>query len=200
MISKVNRLKIFAIVSAIIPVMACSLFSGSGNNSNNPASVTPTPTKVIADNEADVESPGPCEGVSGVFEMLILVGPTEGTGLEPIAVGELPFSVIQEEDSFIVKGSGRITYEEVLTEEWGTYTVSLDMNAEIGGACLEENDQGSLDVVVDATGEQMVEVRAEGFSGDYPWSGSHQLDLFFPLAEGAQAEGEGWAFILHLEK
>ena len=63
-------------------------------------------------------------------------------------------------------------------------------------------DEGSekLNFVIDMSGEQMLEVRAEGFSGDYPWSGSHQSNLSFPLEEGSTAEGEGWAFVLHLNK
>ena len=44
----------------------------------------------------------------------------------------------------------------------------------------------------------MVDVQSEGFQGQYPWSGTQQLDLAFPLAEGAEASGEGWQFVLHI--
>jgi hypothetical protein len=46
----------------------------------------------------------------------------------------------------------------------------------------------------------MIEVRAEGFQGDYPWTGTHELNLSFPLEDGAIAEGEGWIFVLHLSQ
>jgi hypothetical protein len=55
-----------------------------------------------------------------------------------------------------------------------------------------------LNLALTVSGEQMVEVRAEGFSGDYPWSGTHEFSLSFPAEEGASAEGEGWVFVLHL--
>ena len=44
----------------------------------------------------------------------------------------------------------------------------------------------------------MVEVTADGFHQKYPWEGTHSMDLVLPLEEGASAEGEGWAFVLHL--
>ena len=48
------------------------------------------------------------------------------------------------------------------------------------------------------SGDQMVEIRSEGYQADFPWSGTQELDLSFPLEEGALSEGEGWAFALHL--
>ena len=57
---------------------------------------------------------------------------------------------------------------------------------------------GDLHMMIEMTGEQMVEVRAEGFQGDYPWAGSHQIEISLPIKEGATAEGDGWAFVLHL--
>jgi len=71
------------------------------------------------------------------------------------------------------------------------------MTAVLSGICFGDTGNETLDLIVDVSGEQMVEVRAEGFSGDYPWSGTHQLELSFPLVEGVSAEGGGWAFILH---
>ena len=55
-----------------------------------------------------------------------------------------------------------------------------------------------VNMTVETCGEQMVEIRADGFSGDYPWSGKHMLNLTFSLESGLSAEGESWAFILHL--
>ena len=55
-------------------------------------------------------------------------------------------------------------------------------------------------MTAEMNGEQMVEVRADGFRGDYPWNGTHTLNLSFPLEDGAMVEGEGGAFVLHLSK
>jgi hypothetical protein len=55
-------------------------------------------------------------------------------------------------------------------------------------------------MTVEMSGEQMLEVRAEGFSGDYPWSGTNQFDLSFALEDGVTSSGDGWAFILHLNE
>lgn len=170
---------------------ACSVSPGPE------AAPTPTPTPA-GGGGGQTTSASPCQGVSGVIEMQVLVGPSEAVGLEPVAVGEIPFSVIQREDGYIVQGSGDITYEAVLEKEWGTYSVNLDMTAALIGECREENGEGVLDMVISASGEQMVEVRAEGFQGDYPWSGTRDLPVVMPLLEGASAEGEGWTFILHI--
>ena len=194
-----NKTKpIFAIIMILISILACSIFTENREGLSNSIDPTPTPTAPAA-LPAGLE-PNPCDGLSGVLEMQILVGPSEVAGLEPVAVGELPFSVMKGDDSYIVQGGGDVTYQDVLQEEWGTYTVFLDMIAIIDGQCILVGEEVSLEMGVEATGEQLLEVRAEGFQGDYPWSGSHHLDLFFPWEEGAQAEGEGWAFILHLNE
>jgi hypothetical protein len=143
-------------------------------------------------------SPDKCEGLSGVFEIQVLVGPSEVVGLEPVAVGTIPFSVVSDNGTNIIQGSGSISYQDVLAEAWGTYTVSFELEATVGGECEGDELSGTLRVTISLVGEQLVEVRAEGFQGDYPWSGSHEFDLSFPIAEGASAEGEGWQFILHL--
>jgi hypothetical protein len=54
----------------------------------------------------------------------------------------------------------------------------------------------NLEVVM--TGEQMVEVIADDFHGEYPWTGPHSLEFSVPLLEGASMEGEGWVLTLHL--
>jgi hypothetical protein len=118
----------------------------------------------------------------------------------PYAVGDIPFSVMAEGQIYVIQGGGDISYQQVLEKEWGTYTVTLDMAAVVSGECKGESGNETLNMTVEASGEQMVEIRAEGFSGDYPWSGTHQLELTFPIVEGASAEGEGWAFILHLNE
>ncbi len=74
---------------------------------------------------------------------------------------------------------GTISYEEVLQEEWGTFTVSLDMEATVDGECEGTSGSEVLNITVEMSGEQMVEVRAEGFQGDYPWSGTHEFAFSF---------------------
>jgi hypothetical protein len=194
-----SMLKIFIVLGIMISVLACSVLSGSSDSTTPTLEPTPTPTSLIG-----VESVTPtpvtnvCEGLSGTLEMQVLVGPADAVGLEPVAVGDIPFSVISENGVCLVQGGGGITYEDVLEKEWGTYTVKFDMDTDVQGSCESDDQTGTLDVTVVASGEQMVEVRAEGFQGDYPWSGSHTLDLSFPIEEGASASGEGWAFVLHL--
>jgi hypothetical protein len=53
-------------------------------------------------------------------------------------------------------------------------------------------------MAVTMDGEQLVTVTSEGFSAQYPWSGSETRNVSFPIQEGATASGEGWAFVLHL--
>lgn len=130
--------------------------------------------------------------------MMILVGPADAVGLEPVAVGLLPFSVVSESAPYLVQGGGQIEYSQVLEEEWGTYTVTMDMQSTIQGECVSTDTVEKIDFTIESSGEQMVEVRAEGMQGDYPWSGTRVLDLSFPLVDGATAQGEGWTFVLHL--
>ena len=165
-------------------------------------SLTPTAT-TVGERVPEVKlSPttSRCDGLSGELEMQILVGPADVVGLEPVAVGGIPFFVVSEGDAYIVQGGGAISYQEVLAEDWGTYTVSLNMESTIDGECGGDDGSEELSLLIEMSGDQMVEVRAEGFQGDYPWAGTHELNLSFPLEDGAMAEGEGWTFILHLNK
>jgi hypothetical protein len=132
--------------------------------------------------------------------MQILVGPADAVGLEPVAVGTLPFSVVSESEPYLVQGGGDINYSQVLEEEWGTYTVTLDMQSSLSGECVDTEGGEVLNVTIESSGEQMVEVRAEGMQGDYPWSGTRTLELSFPLVDGATAQGEGWSFVLHFSE
>jgi len=164
--------------------------------------LTPTPTKV-GDGVPEVKLPptaSRCDGLSGELEMQVMVGPAEAVGLEPFAVGAIPFSVVSDGEDHIVEGGGAISYQETLEADWGTYAVSLDMEGTINGQCGGDDGSEELNITIEMSGEQMVEVRAEGLQGDYPWAGTHELTLSFPLEDGAISEGEGWAFILHLNK
>lgn len=186
----------------ILLMLACGLFSNPDPEPDleSPPSSTPTPTSGGLIEVAPPSDPSRCDGLSGALEIQILVGPAEAVGMEPVAVGELPFSVASEDGAYLIQGGGGVSYQQTMTEVWGTYSVSLNMAGTLQGECSGEPGSEILDVTVEMSGEQMVEVRAEGFSGDYPWSGSHTMELSFPLEEGATAEGEGWAFVLHLSK
>jgi hypothetical protein len=140
-----------------------------------------------------------CEGLSGELEVKILAGPAAAVGLEPHAVGTVPWSVTSSEPPYIIQGGGFISYDRTLEEQWGTYQVTLDLDFIIDGECVPDERDGQLHMDVEMTGEQMVEVTAEGFHGEYPWAGTHTMALEFPIVEGATAEGEGWQFVLHLK-
>lgn len=92
-----------------------------------------------------------------------------------------------------------ISDEATLTEEWGTYTVTMNMETAVQGECLGEAGNEQLNLVLDMAGEQPAVVKAEGFQREYPWTGTETRDLAFPLKEGATAPGEGWAAVLHLD-
>jgi len=115
-------------------------------------------------------------------------------GLEPFSVGSIDLSVSSGGAPYVVQGQGHIAYEDILTEEWGTYEVILDLDISIGGECGD----GRLVLVLNLAGSQFVEVISEGFHGEYPWEGEHSINVVFPLVDGATVEGEGWVFILHL--
>ena len=136
-----------------------------------------------------------CQNLGGSLEMELMVGPAEVVGLDPVVIGQIPFSV--DEDG-IVAGSGSLQYQDVLEKEWGTYTVFFEGDAFLTGVCLDSGDGGELNLTLEFTGEQMVEVDLGGAVQEYPWSGTRELDLSFPVQEGAREEGEGWAFVLQL--
>ena len=165
------------------------------------ASATPTPTPTTAPlpvATTPVPEASRCQGLAGQLEIQVLVGPAEAVGLEPVAVGNVPFSVTTSEPPYLVTGQGPISYEATLPQEWGTYSVNLNMENAVEGQCSGEAGSEQLDLVLEMTGEQMVVVDAEGFHGEYPWSGTQTRELSFPLQEGATAQGEGWAIVLHL--
>jgi hypothetical protein len=172
-----------------------STITGEENVTPTP---TPTPIMVVEENPTPTPESNICQGLSGDIAMEVLVGPADAVGLEPIAVGNIPFSVVPEGEAYAVQGSGSIAYQDVLEAEWGTYTVDFDLDAAVSGVCEGDAQNGALNIVMEMSGEQMVEVRAEGFQGDYPWAGQHTFNLSFPIEEGATAAGEGWTFVLQL--
>ena len=166
------------------------------------ATPTPTPTP-SPEPQGPVVSVTPpaasrCEGLAGQLELQVLVGPAEAVGLEPVAVGTVPLAVTTSAPPYLVAGQGPISYEATLTQEWGTYAVTMDMQTAVQGECSGEAGSEQLNLVLEMAGEQLVVVDAEGFHGEYPWAGTQTRDLVFPLEEGATAQGEGWAVVLHL--
>ena len=139
-----------------------------------------------------------CEGLSGTLEVMILAGPAEVVGLEPYTVGNVPFIVASEDETYTVQGGGPISYADILEEEWGTYEVTLDFSTSIEGICAGNAGEEKLQLDLLMEGNQNVIVEAEGFSGEYPWAGEIKRELEFPLVNGASNEGEGWAVVLHL--
>jgi hypothetical protein len=153
---------------------------------------TPTPTPLPPPSQpSPTPTLCPCDGLSGAIEVQVLVGPAEAVGLEPFAVGSIPFTVA----CGTVQGAGHVAYQDILTKEWGTYKVTLNLDIAVNGECGED---AGLDVALDLAGSQYVEVTAEGFHGEYPWEGEHSFPLSFPLQDGAIVQGEGWAFVLRL--
>jgi hypothetical protein len=136
--------------------------------------------------------------LNGLLELQVLVGPAEAAGMEPLAVGNAPFSVSTGQPPYLVQGGGPIFYDQVETFEWGTYSVSLLMDTTISGECTGFSGSESLNLVLEAKGEQMVVVDASGFHGEYPWEGTHSFDLTFPLTDEASVQGEGYVFVLRL--
>lgn len=164
---------------------------------------SPTPTNTPTPAAAIQHTPPPpssrCEDLAGDVEIQVLVGPAEAVGMEPQAVGNAPFSVVSSEPPYLVQGAGPISYEGVQVHDWGTYSVALEMDTTISGECTGAGGDETLHLILEASGEQMVVVDASGFQGEYPWSGTHSFDLTFPLVDGASVQGEGYAFVLHLQ-
>lgn len=164
---------------------------------------TPTPTPTVSGGGAGptptepVNAQNRCAGLAGELEIQVLVGPAEAVGLEPVAVGRVPFAATSE-PPYVVQGQGPISYDDVLGAAWGTYAVTMDLDFVVEGECSGQEGGEQLDLLLEMTGEQLVVVDAEGFHGEYPWSGTQTLDLTFPLEDGATAEGEGWVVVLHL--
>jgi hypothetical protein len=130
--------------------------------------------------------------------MQVLVGPADAAGMEPVAVGKAPFSVVTGEARYLIQGGGPISYDDMATFDWGTYSVTLSMDTTISGECTGSAGSEALNLVLEGTGEQLLVVDASNFHGEYPWAGTNRFDLAFPLQDGASVQGEGYAFVLHL--
>jgi len=164
------------------------------------ATLTPTPTPGGIDISTTETPPAAnrCRGLTANLEVRILAGPAEAVGLEPVAIGQVPIAVTSEKPLYLVSGGGPISYSATLTEEWGTYQVTMDLDLAVNGECLPQPGAGQLNLVVDLTGNQLVKVEGGSFQGEYPWSGAVSQHAILAVEDGATAEGEGWMLILHL--
>ena len=172
------------------------------SEAQEPATSTPTPTPTAGPLPVATTPPpaaSRCERLAGQLEIRVLAGPAEVVGLEPVAVGSVPFAVTTSESPYPVEGQGPISYEDILGQEWGTYAVTMDLDMVVQGGCSGQAGREQLDLVLKMTGEQLVVVEAGGNHWEYPWSGTQSLNLAFPLEEGATAQGEGWVVVLHLD-
>lgn len=159
---------------------------------------TPTPPVLIELTPTSPPSASRCQGLAGQIEVQVLVGPAEAVGLDPVAVGSVPFAMVGDQAPYLVEGSGTLSYDQVLPQEWGTYAVTMNMDVNASGECDGPEGSEQLLLTLEATGDQLVVVDAGEFYGEYPWSGTNTFALQFPLEEGATVEGEGYSFVLHL--
>ena len=140
-----------------------------------------------------------CEGLSGNFEMQVLVGPSEAVGLTPFGIGTIPFSVENDQGSYLVQGEGTIDYEDVLEFQGGTFTVFFDMVGEIDGVCTQIDDGGVMDFTFNMTGDQVFIVDSANGQTEYPKYFEYEFEYSFPVVDGATESGLEWALILHLD-
>jgi len=181
----------------VITLVSCSQLSSLGAGTSSEA--TPTPTDIAGGIVETSESDNPCANLSGTLELQLLIAPSEAVGLTPYTFATIPFQVIQEGNVYLVEGSGAVDYyEDILTADWGSFAVTFDGVTSVTGECAAVDGSGTLNVLVEMTGQQTVVVTVEGVEYTYPWEGSPNVEASFPLAEGAEVSGEGWALILHL--
>lgn len=193
---RLSLLVISLLLAAI--TVGCGLPSSQGTEDSTNA--TPTPTKITGqvivtpDNSQNI-----CDGLAGTLEMQLLIGPSEAVGLSPYTFATIPFQVVQEGSIYFVEGGGAVEYyEDLLTADWGSFGVTFEGDTSVSGECIPSGEGGTLNVTVEMDGQQTVVVTVEGMETTYPWEGSPTVEASFPLAEGAQIDGEGWALILHL--
>jgi len=75
--------------------------------------------------------PNQCEGFSGELEVFVMAGPGAAVGLEPFAIGNFPISVALIDGTYQVTGGGPADYYDLLTADWGTYEVMMDLDISI---------------------------------------------------------------------
>ena len=194
---KKNYFTISAILIFLLAGTGCGIFSELSDQ------VLPTPTPTLPGGSgviAPTDDQNPCEGLAGSLELQLLIGPSEAVGLEPTTAARIPFAVENVDGEYRVSGSGPVDYyEDIYEAEWGSFTVTFEGETVISGECLSQEDQNMLDIQVEMAGEQTVTIIVEGTETTFPWSGTPTIEASFPLLDGAQAQGEGWQLVLHLD-
>ena len=131
--------------------------------------------------------------------MQLLIGPSEAVGLTPYTFANIPFQVVNVDSSYLVEGGGPVEYyEDILTADWGSFAVVFEGDTTVSGECIASDGDGTLNVMVEMAGQQTVVVTVDAMEYTYPWEGSPTVEASFPLTDGAQVGGEGWALTLHL--
>jgi hypothetical protein len=196
--NKINTLSGIVIAMVLLLLSACGMNTALGIQQATP---TPTPTVPVVDEPPPTETiPSMCEGLMGELEVQILVGPADAVGLSSHTVGDIPFAVTSVDKPYLIQGGGYFNYADILVEEWGTYEVTMNINGFVSGECQADISTGTIDLIFEMTGSQLVEVTADGFHQEYPWEGTHTMEFVLPLEEGASVEGEGYAIVLHLSQ
>ncbi len=183
----------------VFATISCSLFNGLGRTSaSNP---TPTPTEIDgAFVASESTQTNPCEGLAGTLELQLLVGPSEAVGLEPYTFAMIPFQVVKEGNAYLITAAGPVDYyEDVLTADWGSFSVQFEGETTVEGECITTGENGSLQVIVKMAGQQTVVIVIEGVETTYPWTGAPQIEVNLPVTDGAEVTGEGWLLTLHLD-
>lgn len=158
------------------------------------------PDDFLEEEYGEFGGPNICDGLSGNFEMQILVGPAAVADLEPFGIGSVPFSTEYDQGSYLVQGEGTIDFEDELVASWGTYTVFFDMLGVVDGVCTQNDDGAVLDFTFFMTGHQEFVVNVTGLAPEvYPADFDHEFEYSFPVVDGVTESGEGWALILHLD-
>ena len=88
-----NRSWLGIMATTILFMMACSVFSGL-SPVTEPDALTPTPTGGGFPKVNTPSGSSRCDSLNGELELQVLVGPAEVVGLEPLAIGSIPFSVV----------------------------------------------------------------------------------------------------------
>jgi hypothetical protein len=149
--SKITRSLILS-VGILLLSLACSLPGMSGQeNKEEVEPLSPTATNTMSE-PISVNPGNQSEGLTAQLEVVVMAGPGAAVGLESFALGSFPFSVTNQNGIYIVSGNGPANYYDMLTRDWGSYEVYMDLDIEISGTCNSLSDPNNLDLAVTMTG------------------------------------------------
>jgi hypothetical protein len=188
---------LFYIIFTIAILVGCTLPTAT-TASDVQKTTTVTPTSLGLLTPEFTLTPNPCQGLSGEIEIEILVGPAEAVGLEPLSIGKIPFTIANQKP-YTIQGKTHLSYNKTMNYDWGTYTVILEMDADLAGECVLAEAGNSLNLAVTLSGNQNVVVVYKLVPETFPWTGTATVNTSFPIQDNATAKGEGWIFVLHLK-